>query len=103
MGIIRSDTIDTRYGDSIANSYTAIANESIIVERQDDEDGGAPEFHVNFTARVWISQDARNAGKVHVAVQTYRKTFAEMPGSNIYTIAYDHIKSTLAEGTYTDA
>lgn len=103
MGIIRSDTIDTRYGDSIANSYTAIANESITVERQDDEDGGTPEFQLNFAARVWISQDARNADKMHVAVQAYRKTFAEMPGTNIYTIAYDHIKSTLTEGTYTDA
>lgn len=103
MGIIRSDTIDTRYGDSITNSYTAIANETITVERQYDEDGGVPEFCLNFNVRVWINQDARNANKMHVAVQSYRKTFAEMPGTNIYTIAYDHIKSTLAEGTYTDA
>ncbi len=103
MGIIRTDTIGTRYGDSISNSYTAIANESISVERHDEEDGGASGFHMNFSAKVWISQDARNAGKVHVAFQTYRKTFTEMPGTNIYTIAYDHIKSTLTEGTYTDA
>lgn len=103
MGIIRSDTIDTRYGDSIANSYTAIANESIITERHNSEGGGDPEFHLHFTSKVWISQDARNADKMHVAVHTYSKTFTEMPDTNIYTIAYEHIKSTLAEGTYTDA
>ena len=36
MGIIRSDTIDTSYGDSISNCYMAIADQSIEIRREQD-------------------------------------------------------------------
>ena len=112
MGIIRSDTVDTSYGDSISNCYMAIAGQSIEIRREQDvtygmegvEEPSTPHFTVSFTAMLWFSQSARIAGKSVIKHITYRTTYETLPSDKtIYDIAYDHIKSTLTEGTYTDA
>ncbi len=107
MGIIRSDTIDTPYGSSITDFYMAIADQSVEMrkERQWGIDGelASTVFALNFSAMVWISQDARTSGKSAVKVLSYGTTFETLPSDKtIYDLAYDYIKSTLTEGTYTD-
>ena len=112
MGIIRSDTIDTSYGDSISNCYMAIADQSIEIRREQDvnydmegvEERSTPHFTVSFTAKLWLSQSARAAGKSVIKHISYRTTYETLPSDkSVYAIAYEHIKSTLTEGTYTDA
>ena len=116
MGIIRSDTIDTSYGDSISNCYMAIADQSIEIRREQDEPDSnnregetqeapsTPHFTVTFSAKLWLSQSARTAGKSVIKHTSYRTTYETLPSDKtIYDIAYEHIKSTLTEGTYTDA
>lgn len=107
MGIIRSDTIDTPYGSSITDFYMAIADQAVEMrkEREMGPDGevSGPIFVLNFSAMVWISQDARTSGKSAVKVLSYGTSFETLPtDKTIYDLAYDHIKSTLGEGTYTD-
>ena len=113
MGIIRSDVVSTPYGADVSNSYMAIAGNSIEIRREihrgdpmagDDTPPDSVDFTMTFTADVWYSLDARNARKRAIHSKSYRVSFSEMPADkNIYAIAYDHIKSTLTEGTYTDA
>ena len=107
MGIIRSDTIDTPYGSSITDFYMAIADQSVEMRKQKevgpDGEVSDPVFNLHFSAMVWISQDARTSGKSAVKVLSYDTIFETLPSDKtVYAIAYDYIKSTLAEGTYTD-
>jgi hypothetical protein len=107
MGIIRSDTIDTPYGSSITNFYVAIADQPVEMrkEREMDPEGemSDPVFALHFSAMAWISQDARTSGKAAVKVLSYGTTYETLPtDKTIYDLAYDYIKSTLTEGTYTD-
>ena len=112
MGIIRSDTINTSYGGSSSNCYMAIADQSIEIRRDQDvnydmegvEELSTPHFTVSFSAKLWLSQSARTAGKSVIKHISYRTTYETLPSDkSVYAIAYEHIKSTLTEGTYTDA
>lgn len=108
MGILRSDTIDTPYGSSITNFYMAIAGQSVEMRKEkqmgaDGEMSADSVFVLSFSATVWISQDARTTGRSGIKVYSYGTSFETLPtDKTIYDLAYDHMKSTLTEGTYTD-
>ena len=100
MGIIVNDSIDTRFGNSLTEYYLAISDESIQVTKEQAE--GTTQFITKFSAKVWISQDARNDHKSPVCVNTYYINHGTTaPTGDIYTLAYDHIKGALT--SYTDS